>query len=303
MLKSKPIYVETLINSDIEKVWGYTQDPEIHQQWDLRFSNIDYLPKEKENDPQRFLYKTNIGFGISIAGKGESIKTIHKDDERMSSLKFWTDHPLSLIEEGSGYWKYVTTDSGIKFFTQYDYKTRFGYVGRIIDQLFKPLMGWATAWSFDCLRLWLEKEIPPRISFIRSIIHFISSFVLAFIWIYQGLVPKVLYQEAGELALLEGTGWFQGQEGLFLYALGTIQIIFGLLFLRFSRTKLLHIINILALLCLGFGALMSQGIVFAAPFNPTTITIAMIGYSVIALVNIRDLPNASNCKRQRVSRR
>ncbi|WP_034681447.1 DoxX-like family protein [Caldalkalibacillus mannanilyticus] len=302
-MKSKPIYVETLIKSDIEKVWEYTQNPDIHEQWDLRFSNIKYLLKENENDPQRFLYTTNIGFGMSLAGKGESKKTISKDDERMSSLKFWTDHPLSLIKEGSGYWKYVITDSGVTFLTQYDYETRFGFVGKLVDKLFRPLMGWATAWSFDCLRLWIEKEIPPSISFIRSILHYVVSFVLAFIWIYQGLVPKILYQEAGELALLKGTGWFQGQEEVFLYTLGAIQIVFGLLFLCFSRKKWLHIINILALVILGFGALMSQGDVFFAPFNPTTLTVAMIGYSVMAMLNIRDLPNAANCKRKRSGRR
>ncbi|CAG9622288.1 DoxX-like family protein [Sutcliffiella rhizosphaerae] len=303
MSKSKPIYVETLIDSELEKVWEHTQDPEIHQQWDLRFSNIQYFPKEKKEDPQRFLYKTNIGFGISIAGEGESVGESLKDQERISSLKFWTDHPLSLIDEGSGYWKYVQTENGIKFFTQYDYKTKFGYLGRLLDFLFKPLMGWATAWSFDCLRLWLEKEIPPGISFMRSIFHYILSFILAFIWIYQGLVPKVLYQEAGELTLFKGIGWFQGHEELFLYSLGTVQIVFGLLFLLFSMTRWLHFMNIFALLCLGVGALMSQGILFAAPFNPTTITIAMIGYSVIALLNLRDLPKASNCKRKRASRR
>ncbi|TDQ36382.1 DoxX-like family protein [Aureibacillus halotolerans] len=299
MVKTKPIYVETLINSDMLNVWEYTQNPDLHQQWDLRFSEIDYLPKEKESDPQRFLYTTKIGMGMRISGKGESIRTIHKDGERVSSLKFWTDHPLSLIKEGSGYWKYVETDAGIQFITQYDYKTRFGFAGKMLDQLFKPLMGWATAWSFDCLKLWLEKEIPPRLSFNKSMIHSIVSIVLAFIWVYQGLVPKILFQDAGELALFRGTGMFQGHEALFLYALGTAQILFGLLILRFSRTKMLHRINILSLVCLGFGALMSQWSIFAAPFNPTTITMAMIGLSLIALLN-GDLPNASNCKRQRV---
>lgn len=77
-------------------------------------------------------------------------------------------------------------------------------------------MGWATAWSFDCLRLWLEKDIHPRMSFIRSIIHYIVIFVLSFIWIYQGLVPKIFFQNAGELVLLKETGWFQGYESLFL---------------------------------------------------------------------------------------
>ncbi|WP_078551421.1 DoxX-like family protein [Bacillus alkalicellulosilyticus] len=298
-MKSKPIYVEIEIESDMERVWEYTQNPSIHEQWDLRFSEISYLPKAKEEDLQKFLYKTNIGFGLSIAGEGESVKTIQKDNERMSSLKFWTNHPLSLIREGSGYWKYVQTESGIQFFTQYDYRTRFGLSGKMIDILFKPLIGWATAWSFDCLRIWIEKEIPPRISLLRTMYHFIISFVLAFIWIYQGLVPKILHQEAGELALLKGTGLFQGNEVLFLYGLGIGQIVFGLLFLWINRQKWLHLVNIAALLALGVGAYFSQGVVFAGPFNLPTITVAVVGYSVIALLNLQDLPSASRCKRRR----
>lgn len=303
MAKSQPIYVEIVIDCEMEKLWEYTQKPELHQQWDLRFSNIEYLPKEKEEAPQQFLYQTNIGFGISIKGTGESVKTIEKDDERISSLKFWADHPISLIKEGSGYWKYIKTDRGIQFLTQYDYKTRFSFLGRVLDVLFKPLMGWATAWSFDCLRLWIEKEIPPRISIMKTLFQIILSGILAFIWIYQGLVPKVLYQEAGELALLKGTGLLQGKEELFLYGLGAGQITFGLLFLIFSRSKWLHLINIVALISLGVGAVMSGGSIFAAPFNPATLTLAMIGYSAMALLNLRDLPSASSCKRKRTTKR
>lgn len=305
MVKNHPIYVETVIDTDMDKLWNYTHNPKLHEQWDLRFSKIDYLPKQNDDDPQTFLYETNIGFGLRIAGKGESVKTVYTDSgERVSSLKFWTDQPISLIREGSGYWKYVPTDQGITFFTQYNYKTRFGTIGKMFDRfLFKPLMGWATAWSFDCLRLWLEKDIHPHMSLIRSLIHYIVIIVLAFIWIYQGLVPKIFFQDAGELALLKGTGWFQGREALFLYVLGTGQVIFGLLFLIWGRKKRLHLLNMVMLLCLGFGALMSQGEVFAAPFNPTTLTVAMIGFSLIAMLNAKALPDASRCKRKREVRK
>jgi hypothetical protein len=37
-----------------------------------------------------------------------------------------------------------------------------------VDRLvFRPLMGWATAWSFDRLRLWCERGISPA----RSLWH------------------------------------------------------------------------------------------------------------------------------------
>ncbi|WP_391116972.1 hypothetical protein [Psychrobacillus sp. L3] len=49
-MKRKAIYVETSINTEMEKLWDATQKPDLHEQWDLRFSSITYLPKE-ENKP------------------------------------------------------------------------------------------------------------------------------------------------------------------------------------------------------------------------------------------------------------
>lgn len=298
MKKTKSIFVESLLESGIEQVWKYTQDPKLHEQWDLRFSEITYLPKENETDPQQFLYKTNIGFGISISGTGESAGGIEKNGERVSSLKFWTDHPLSLIKEGSGYWKYIDTNEGTKFLTLYNYKTAFGTFGKVLDFIFRPMLGWATAWSFDTLRLWVDKGIPPHLSFTRSLLFYITSFILSFIWIYQGLVPKILFQHTGELSLLQGTGWFQGYEANMLYLLGAVQIIFGLCFLIYGRSKLLHIGNIVALVLLGLGAGISDIMTLIAPFNPVTLTVAMIGLSLILLINLRDLPSAANCIRK-----
>ena len=51
-MKRDPLYIETKINCELETLWERTQDPSIHQQWDLRFSEISYLPKNAEADPQ-----------------------------------------------------------------------------------------------------------------------------------------------------------------------------------------------------------------------------------------------------------
>lgn len=128
------IYVERLIRSDIEKVWEQTQRPELHEPWDLRFTKIEYLPRVSEAEPERFKYTTRIGFGLQIAGQGES--TGNREETtglRTSALKFWSADPKSLIEEGSGYWQYIPTESGVRFLTWYDYRTRFGPLGRLFD--------------------------------------------------------------------------------------------------------------------------------------------------------------------------
>src|SRR5690349_11134746 len=102
------IYVEITIRGPLEELWQKTQTPGLHQRWDLRFTSIEYLPKADESEPQRFLYSTRLGFGLCIRGEGETVG--NRDDGyglRTSSLRFWSDDPKSLIEEGAGYWQYV----------------------------------------------------------------------------------------------------------------------------------------------------------------------------------------------------
>lgn len=178
------IFVETLICAPMEALWQATQRPDQHQKWDLRFSTIDYLPRTAADAPQRFLYSTRIGFGLRITGEGESTGTREgAQGERTSALKFWSEMPISLIERGAGYWKYVPEGEGVRFLTWYDYQTRFGAAGRLLDRLFRPLIGWGTAWSFDALRLWLEEGVHPAESRRRWLVRVGLVDTAALLWL------------------------------------------------------------------------------------------------------------------------
>lgn len=299
-MRNKGIYVEIPIHTHIDKLWQYTQEPALHQQWDLRFTSIEYLPKSALAAPQHFLYTTAIGFGIRIAGKGESVGTRVVDSgESTSALKFWSDSPISLIEMGSGYWKYQPRGETIHFLTWYDYQVRFGILGTLIDRLaFRPLIGWATAWSFDRLRLWLEKGIPPAQSLRSFCIHATIHLALALIWLYQGLVPKLLFPDSGELEILRASGFFVGFEEVVLALIGLGEMCFGLLFLLPRLRRWLHYLNILGLVILGFGGVLSEPALLIQPFNPVTLTLAMVALSMVALLNGDDVPYATRCKRR-----
>ncbi|WP_127592367.1 DoxX-like family protein [Paenibacillus lautus] len=293
-MKRKPIYVELDIQTDMEKLWTLTQRPELHQQWDLRFSEIHYLPKA-DSDIQQFLYKTRIGFGLEATGTGAAKTAVHpKTGNRISVLRFGSDQRCSLIREGSGYWKYADKGGGIiSFSTQYDYKTRFGMAGEWFDRLlFRPLFGAATAWSFDVLRLWAEKDIPPSATIPKALIHALSVLMLVILWCYEGLVPKLLFPEAGELDLLRQSGLAGGQEGLVLTFLGITEIGVGLLTLLFHKSRLWYRLQILLLSVLMLGAWMTAPQLMKAPFNPLTLSGSMMGLCFMALLSAADLPSA-----------
>ena len=51
-MAAKPIYVEIKIASSLEGLWEKTQNPNLHERWDLRFTGIEYLPRPDETQPQ-----------------------------------------------------------------------------------------------------------------------------------------------------------------------------------------------------------------------------------------------------------
>lgn len=157
-----PLYVEVRIRAGMDQLWEATQDPAQHRRWDLRFTHIDYLDRGG-GGAQRFRYGVRV-LGIMLSGTGVCAgERRGPDGSRTSALRFASPHPLSLLAEGSGYWRYIPTRAGIRFLTGYDYRPRWGWFGRFADRVaFRPLMGWATAWSFDRLRLWLERGIAPE---------------------------------------------------------------------------------------------------------------------------------------------
>ncbi|WP_440555928.1 hypothetical protein ACSP97_35560 [Streptomyces sp. SCPE 10] len=157
------LYVEAQIRADLDELWERTQDPAQHRRWDLRFSEIDYLPRA-EGDPQRFRYAVRVPPFLTVSGTGIAAGERERPDgTRTSALRFVCPHPLSPLARGSGYWRYVPDAHGVRFLTGYDYRPRWGALGALTDRLvFRPLMGWATAWSFDRLRLWLERGITPE---------------------------------------------------------------------------------------------------------------------------------------------
>lgn len=286
-MKNPPIYVEAHILCPMEALWQHTQQPELHQQWDLRFTEITYLPRPSKAEPQQFLYATRIGFGLGVAGRGESLGIKEKNGERTSVLKFWSAEWLSLIREGAGFWKYVPTANGLRFFTKYDYQTRGGWLGQVFDRLaFRPLIGWATAWSFDCLRLWLETGQRPAVSRRLALADWLTRATLGAVWVYQGMVPKLLFPDTGELAILQGAGFSAGAAHRVAAGIGVGEILFGLLFWLLSARRLrpVYWVHLVGLLVLGAGALFSQPAVFVAPFNPLTLNASLMTLAAVRLL-------------------
>ncbi len=290
------IYVEISINRPLDEIWRLTQIPDLHQRWDLRFTRIRYLPRPDPAAPQHFLYETRIGFGLAIRGTGESVATrTAPDGTATSALKFASEDPKSLIREGAGYWRYLpTSPASLRFLTGYSYRVRFDLLGRIIDRLvFRPLMGWATAWSFDRLRLWAETGQTPETSLTLALIHALARLAVAFIWIWHGLVPKLLFRNPDERLMLT-------QSGLpadLLPWIGAAEILFGLLLLAVWRSRPLLLVSATAMLAATVAVAVNSPAFLTAAFNPVTLNLAVFTLSLLAFLASARIPSASRCLR------
>jgi hypothetical protein len=292
MRRRNPIYVESRIRCDMEQLWAATQDPQLHQRWDVRFGAITYLPRV-DGEPQRFTYSTTVAPGVTIAGTGESLGDRDRaDGSRWSGLRFWADDYRSIIEAGAGYWRYVPTDDGIRFLTRYDYRPRWGWFGETLDRaVFRPLFGWGTAWSFDRLRLWLEEGVAPERTRDQAVAHAVAVGGLVGVWLYQGLVPKLWLADHDEVAMWRGLGFGAKRARRATRAVGAVEVVIGLTTLAARRRPAVFVATALAMPVLALGAARADRSSLTRAFNPVSLNWAVAALATVAAATTQGLPS------------
>lgn len=276
--------MESRIRASLDALWDATQDPALHQRWDVRFGRIAYDPRV-EGEPQRFTYATTVVPGVTVAGTGESLGDRERPDgTRWSGLRFWADDRRSLIEAGAGYWRYVPTDDGIRFLTRYDYRPRWGRAGEVIDRhVVRPVFGWATAWSFDRLRLWLEEGTPPERSRDLAVAHAVAVGGLAGIWLYQGLVPKVLRVDADEVAMWRGgLGLSEAGARRAVRAAGVAEVGLAAVTVAGRGERWPFALTAVAMPALVAGAAVADRSSLGRAFNPVSLNLACAALAAVA---------------------
>jgi len=221
------------------------------------------------------------------------------DGSRSSALSFASGEPLSIIRDGSGYWKYIPTTEGIRFLTRYDYRTRFGRTGRLFDRtIFRPLIGWATAWSFDRLRLWLEQSVDPAQAMRHTMVHVIARVALSAIFAYQGVVPKLLARHSDEIAMLGDAGVSIGRTGAALNALGVAELTLAAALLIAWNRRWPALVCLASMLAATTVVAARSPRFFEAAFNPFSLNVAVASLSAIDLIVLASVPSAARCLRR-----
>ena len=111
----------------------------------------------------------------------------------------------------------------------------------------------------------------------------VARSILAFCWIYHGLVPKILTIAPLEKALTATIGLSDYHSYLVTKTAGVLEIIFGVALFFLYRNRAVHIANISALIFLGLYVAIRMPSLLTEAFNPVTTNLTMIGLSYLLL--------------------
>jgi uncharacterized membrane protein YphA (DoxX/SURF4 family) len=168
----------------------------------------------------------------------------------------------------------------------------------LFDRLvFRPLMGWATAWSFDRLRLWLEEGLDPIRAARQALVHGIARVSLALVFVYHGLVPKLLGPHPDEIVILRDSGLSAAGTGIAIIVVGIAELLFALCLALFWRRRWPLILCLALMLVATIGVAITSPKYLSAAFNPVSLNLAVASLAVIDLLVLSGVPTAANCRR------
>lgn len=115
----------------------------------------------------------------------------------------------------------------------------------------------------------------------------VCRYVIAFVWLYQGIVPKLLGPHADELRMNMALGLTEAQAHMLSYVGGGLEIGLGFLVLIFYRSRWSYFATIAVLLGLFAFTLVFVPEFVVSAFNSTTVNLAVCALAVIALKELR----------------
>lgn len=106
---------------------------------------------------------------------------------------------------------------------------------------------------------------------------------IAFVWFYQGLIPKLLYLHEDELAMSMATGFSRTSAEQLATIGGASEIGMSVVVLLFWRQRWPLLLTVFAMLGLLSFVILFQPVLLSAAFNPVTTNITVMALSGVGL--------------------
>ncbi|MDY7081618.1 MAG: DoxX-like family protein [Halobacteria archaeon] len=123
----------------------------------------------------------------------------------------------------------------------------------------------------------------------NALVYALARVSLAVIWIYQGLVPKILFRHPRELDMIRASGVFAGWEETVLLLVGGGEILFGVLLIVLWRDRLLPLASAVIPVILTLNVVLYAPHEFVRPFNPPTLVVGMVALGLIGYLLADDV--------------
>ena len=117
-------------------------------------------------------------------------------------------------------------------------------------------------------------------------------FLFAFVWLYQGIVPKIIFTHPEEVKMLSVIIGSTENSIFILKIIGLLEVIFGVIWLLPFPKRNVFILHIFMLIALTIATGFTNIASFTEPFNPITLNLLLIGVSIVGYMNSFDLPSA-----------
>lgn len=113
-------------------------------------------------------------------------------------------------------------------------------------------------------------------------VHTVSRVALAFVFLWHGLVPKLLVRQEDELALLRDSGLSTDAAVRAVAIVGVAEVAYAIALLVLWRVRALPLIAAVAMLVITPGLLIGSPRFIPAAFNPVTLNLSTAALGMVA---------------------
>ncbi|WP_068547717.1 DoxX-like family protein [Thalassotalea crassostreae] len=111
----------------------------------------------------------------------------------------------------------------------------------------------------------------------------VARYIIGVSWLYHGIFPKLVHVAPLEKALTASLGFSEQISYMITKTAGIGEVIFGIIFLIFYKSRSIVLLNIAALSGLLLFVAILQPQLLIEAFNPVTTNIPLIGLSLVLL--------------------
>jgi hypothetical protein len=114
-----------------------------------------------------------------------------------------------------------------------------------------------------------------------SAIHAVARVTLAFVFLWHGLVPKLLFRHADELALLRDAGLSAAAAARTVTIVGVAEVVYAIALLAAWRVRVLLPLAAVAMLGMTLGIVANSPRFIPAAFTPVTLNLCVAALGIV----------------------